>query len=246
MASGLSGALTLGGAPPTNRNKKSAIASIYTAQLEVKRDGLPHLTIDTPLPENFTLSLSSQYDRPFAKPLSELAGEAMGKQAGSSLTENIARASTGMTSIAKYLSAAVWSGGSTLTIDIPFVIHAYENAQLEVSDKMKNLLQLVAPGEVLGMLRAPGPYQANVSALTSGDPVAGNLVNSFTLGGDDITLSIGRFFVFNPCIITNVVCTFDTQFESTGQPLAATINVTFEAYYTTTKEDLDKFFVGSL
>lgn len=239
--SGTSPSIKIGGTPPTRNNKKTPLSSIYTAQLDVRRDGKPYITIDTPLPENFTLSLSSQYDRPFAKPLSELAGEALGGN-GPSIAgqlENVTRASTGMTSIAKYLSAAVWSGGSTLTLDIPFVIHAYEDAKAEVSDKMKKLLQLVAPGEALGFLRAPGPYQANVSALLAGD-----VQNATTLGGDDVTLSIGRFFVFNPCIITNVVCTFDTQFEAQGQPLSATINVTFEAYYTTTKEDLDKFFIG--
>lgn len=237
--SGTSPSIKIGGTPPTSNNKKTPLSSIYTAQLDVRRDGKPYITIDTPLPENFTLSLSSQYDRPFAKPLSEMAGEITGAQDGAQRMENVTRASTGMTSIAKYLSAAVWSGGSTLTLDIPFVIHAYEDAKAEVSDKMKKLLQLVAPGEALGFLRAPGPYQANVSALLAGD-----VRNGGTLGGDDVTLSIGRFFVFNPCIITNVVCTFDTQFEAQGQPLAATINVTFEAYYTTTKEDLDKFFIG--
>jgi len=238
MASGTSPSLRLGGSPPSKRNKKSDLSSIYTAQLEVKRDGGSYISIDTPLPENFTLSLSSQYDRPFAKPLSELAGEATGTGGAAGIGENVARASTGMTSIAKFLSAAVWSGGSTLTIDIPFVLHAYEDARTEIGDKMKKLLQLVTPSEVGGMLRAPGPYQANVSAMMAGD-VGGAL----SLGGDDITLSIGRFFVFNPCIITNVVSTFDTQFEAQGQPLAATINVTFEAYFTTTKEDLDKFFL---
>lgn len=238
MASGTSPSLRLGGSPPSKRNKKSDLSSIYTAQLEVKRDGGSYISIDTPLPENFTLSLSSQYDRPFAKPLSELAGDATGLGGAANTGENVARASTGMTSIAKFLSAAVWSGGSTLTIDIPFVLHAYEDARTEIGDKMKKLLQLVTPSEVGGMLRAPGPYQANVSAMMAGD-VGGAL----SLGGDDITLSIGRFFVFNPCIITNVVSTFDTQFEVTGQPLAATINVTFEAYFTTTKEDLDKFFI---
>lgn len=241
MPSGVSPSLRVGGSPPTRRNKKSDLSSIYTAQLEVKRDGAPYLTIDTPLPENFTLSLSSQYDRPFAKPVSEWSGvqqAADAKGYDASLIESATRATTGMTSIVKFLGAAVWSGGSTLTLDIPFVIHAYENAQTEVSEKMKKLLQLVAPSEVLGMLRAPGPYQANFSAMMAGD-----IANAASLGGDDITLSIGRFFVFNPCIITNVVCTFDTQFEITGKPLAATINVTFEAYYTTTKEDLDKFFI---
>lgn len=237
--SGTSPSIKIGGTPPTSNNKKTPLSSVYTAQLDVRRDGKPYITIDTPLPENFTLSLSSQYDRPFAKPLSESAGEMAGAQEGAQRLENVTRASTGMTSIAKYLSAAVWSGGSTLTLDIPFVIHAYEDAKAEVSDKMKKLLQMVAPSEVLGFLRAPGPYQANVSAMLAGD-----VKNGGTLGGDDVTLSIGRFFVFNPCIITNVVCTFDTQFEAQGQPLAATINVTFEAYYTTTKEDLDKFFIG--
>ena len=237
-SSATSPALRMGGTPPTNVNKKAILSSIYTAQLEVKRDGGPYITLDTPLPENFTLSLSSSYDRPFAKPLSELAGEATGMGGAASTAETVSRASTGMTSIAKFLSAAVWSGGSVLTIDIPFVIHAYENAREEVGEKMKKLLQLVTPSEQGGFLRAPGPYQANVSAM-----MAGNVGGAMSLGGDDITLSIGRFFMFNPCIITNVVSSIDTQFEMTGQPLAATINVTFEAYFTTTKEDLDRFFI---
>ena len=224
--------------PSLPSRKKPEISAMYTAQLDVRRDNKPYLTMDTPLPENFSMQLASQYDRPFAKPLSEIGGEAAGEGGNSQLAENVLRASTGATTINKYLSGAVWSSGSTLTLSIPFVITAYDNAAIEVTDKMKKLLQLVAPSEGLGgMLMAPGPHVGNASALLAGDFSSGG-----QLGGDQVTLSIGRFLVFTPCIITDVNCTFDTQFDKTGQPIAATINVTFEAYWTTTKEDLDKFF----
>jgi hypothetical protein len=211
--------------PPSTPRARPEISSIYTAQLDVRRDGESYINMDTPLPENFSMQLASQYDRPFAQPLSQSA-------------ETILRATTGATSVNKNLSGAVWSSGSTLTLSIPFVVTAYDNAREEVTDKMKKLLQLVAPSEgVAGMLMAPGPHVGNASAMLSGDFSGG-----VQLGGDDITLSIGRFLVFTPCIITDVNCTFDTQFDKDGQPIAATINVTFEAYWTTTKEDLDKFF----
>lgn len=225
-------------APLSSPRAAPEISSLYTAQLEVRREGATYITMDTPLPENFSMQLASQYDRPFAKPLSEIGGDAAGAGGGAQNAENILRATTGATTINKYLSGAVWSAGSTLTLSIPFVITAYDNAALEVTDKMKKLLQLVAPSEgVGGMLMAPGPHVGNASALLAGDFSGGG-----QLSGDEVTLSIGRFLVFTPCIITDVNCTFDTQFDKTGQPIAATINVTFEAYWTTTKEDLDKFF----
>lgn len=230
--------------PPSTPRARPEISSIYTAQLDVRRDGETYITMDTPLPENFSMQLASQYDRPFAKPLSELNGvsntvdKASGGLISSAGIETGARATTGITTVNKNLSGAVWSSGSTLTLSIPFVVTAYDNAREEVTDKMKKLLQLVAPSEGIGgFLLAPGPHIGNASALATGD-----FSGALGLGGDEVTLSIGRFLVFTPCIITDVNCTFDTQFDKDGQPIAATINVTFEAYWTTTKEDLNRFF----
>jgi hypothetical protein len=226
--------------PSGSAKAKPDIASIYTAQLEVRRHGELIINMDTPLPENFGLHLTSSYDRPFAQPLSETAGEKTGEGQGAQYAENISRATTGITSINKYLSGAVWSSGSTLILTIPFAIVAYDDAYLEVTDKMKKLLQLVAPSEGIGgMLVAPGP-NLNTQGVTSLLP--GDFTNAVQLGGDEITLNVGRFFRFSPCIINSVDCTFDSQFDAVGNPIAATINVTFEAYWTTTKEDLDKFF----
>ena len=225
---------------PSTTKAKPEISSIYTAQLEVRRNGVRVINMDTPLPENFGIQLASSYDRPFAQPLSETAGEKVGQGQNAQRAENVSRATTGITSVNKYLSGAVWSSGSTLTLTIPFAIVAYDNAYLEVTDKMKTLLQLVAPSEGAGgFLVAPGP-NLNTQGVT--DILPGDFTNAVNLGGDEITLNVGRFFKFTPCIITDVNCTFDSQFDAMGNPIAATINVTFEAYWTTTKEDLEKFF----
>lgn len=223
--------------PGTSRSKPD-ISSIYTVQLEVRREGESYLNLDTPLPENFGFSLASSYDRPFAKPLSEMAGDKIGMGSEAKLAEDVARASTGLTSIMKYLSGAVWSSGSAMTISIPFVIVAHDNAYMEVTNTIKKLTQLAAPSEsAVGTLVAPGPHVGNTAALLAGDFTSG-----MQLGGDEITLRIGRFMKFTPCIITSVHTTFDSQFDQSGNPIAATINVEFEAFWTTTKEDLDKFF----
>ena len=239
MAQGNNAIANLNPPPPPSKTKaKPEISSIYTAQLQVRRDGDMYIEMDTPLPENFGLHLTSTYDRPFAQPLSQSAGEASGTGSIAASAEQVLRATTGATSIVKNLSGAVWSSGSTLILTIPFAIVAYDDAYLEVTDKMKKLLQLVAPSETAaGTLMAPGPHVGNAGAMLAGDFSGG-----VQLGGDEITLNVGRFFRFSPCVINDVNCTFDSQFDQFGNPIAATINVTFEAFWTTTKEDLDKFF----
>lgn len=216
------------------------LSSIYTVQLDVRRNGEQYITMDTPIPENFGLHLSSQYDRPFAKPLSEWAADKTGADSGDvALAESITRATTGLTSINKYLSGSVWSSGSSLVLTIPFAIVAYDNAKDEVTDKIKKLMQLTTPTTAMGFLVAPGPHIGNLDAIRSGDMSA-----VAQLGGDEITLRIGRFFKFTPCVINDVNATFDTQFDARGNPIAATVNVTFEAFWTTTSEDLDAAFIG--
>ncbi|MNQ41579.1 hypothetical protein D3C85_552590 [compost metagenome] len=70
--------------------------------------------------------------------------------------------------------------------------------------------------------------------------------NSGGLAGDLITVNIGKFFTMSPCIIDNVTETFDTQFDHKGDPIGVTINVSVISYFTTTQEDLMRFFAPSL
>lgn len=208
------------------------IADIYKATLQVQRDGGNTFRMSTPMPENFMIGLSTSWDTPFNQPLSNLAAGGRMGAAADVITKGVT-ATMGVTTLNKWLSAGVWSGGSMLKLDIPFVIQAYENPKEEVVKKMRDLLKFVAPSETANaFLRAPGPL---VLSETIG-----------TLGGDIITVSIGNFFTMTPCIIDSVTCTFDTQFDRNGDPIAATINVSVMSYFTTTQEDLMKFFAPSL
>lgn len=213
---------------------KPNVPDIYRAELIVKRDGAEFLRIDTPLPENYMLSLATSWDNPFNQPLSNFAtgaGGAPGKALDVASTG--VTAATGFTTLNKWLSGGVWTGGSMMKLDIPFVIQAYENPKIEVVTLMRDLMKLVAPSEYMGQfLRAPGPYMKA--------PNAGGVA------GDEITVNIGKFFTMSPCIIDSVTETFDTQLDHNGDPIGVTINVSVISFFTTTQEDLDRFFAPSL
>lgn len=184
--------------------------------------------IETPLPQNFSFSLSSEYNNPFNQPLSEILGGNLGGTIEKGITLG-----TGATSQNKWLSAAIWSGGSEFAIEVPFVLQAYK--QPEPSEKvlknMKKLLQLAAPSEEGGFLFSPGPIP--------------DILGENTLEGDVVSVEIGTFFKMEPCVITSVTSDFDTQFDSDGNPIGAVVRVQFRSFWTCTKLDLDKYFITS-
>lgn len=211
------------------------VPDMYKAHLRVVSDGAEKVSIKTPLPENFMLSLGTSWDNPFNEPVSNFASASAGGAQGQAL--NLAgtgvTAATGFTSLNKWLSAAVWTGGSMLKLDLPFVLQAYTDPKKEVVEKMRELMKLVAPSEYAGkFLRAPGPYM--------------KMPNAEGVNGDEITVNIGNFFTMSPCIIDNVTETFDTQLDKNGDPIGVIINVSVISFFTTTKEDLDRFFAPSL
>lgn len=221
-------------------NKNSAVApfggidngfpEIYTAHLHaILADGT-EIDLRAPLPENYQFSLSTSFDNPFNQPLSQYASSAVGGAAGVAIdafsTGTLAAA--GKSTMAKWMSGAVWTGGSMFEITVPFVIQAFEDTRQEVVKTMRDMLKLVAPGEAGVMLQAPGPNMLSAAGK---------------LAGDNITISIGTFFVMNPCVIESVSCDFDTQMDVDGSaPLSATITVTAQSFFSTTKQDLDKYF----
>lgn len=251
--------------PANNANAPGVMPYLepaYLAELLVLRDGEEYVRINTPIPENFELDLSSNYDRPLAGPASQLVGQAMQakgmQQAGAvvanPLTEQIATMTTGLTSQNKYLSGAVWSSGSVLGISIPFILYAQSDTTKEVLDIELKLMQLAAPSEVAGMLIAPGPRIINAEAImdTALSLATGGIFGGGTrfsdiseMGGDVITLYLGKFLEIGPCIIRSVSATHDAMFDADGRPITAVLNVAFETYFTTTKEDLEKIFAPS-
>lgn len=206
---------------------KPNISDIYRATLIVKRDGKNVVNMTTHLPENYQFGLSTNFDNPFNQPISDMLGKSFGSKINTVATGTTA--ATGLTTLNKYMSGAVWTGGSLFQLDIPFVLQAYEDPLMEVLMPMKKLMQAVAPSELGTFLRAPGPHLLNS--------------DGGMLGGDIITVKIGKFFELTPCVITNVHESFDTQFDHDGNPIGAVINVSIISYFTTTKEDLDGWFL---
>lgn len=204
---------------------------MYMAQLYAElRDGST-IDLKAPLPENYQFNFATSFDNPFNQPLANYAGMA-GNTAGvaADALSTAAMATKGKSTINKWMSGAVWTGGSLFQITVPFVIQAFSDTRQEVVKTMRDMLKLVAPSEnSIGMLTAPGP---NMASAVGG-----------STEGDKITIRIGKFFVMQPCVIESVTCDFDTQMDAEGEaPVSATITVNAISYFATTKEDLDKFF----
>lgn len=205
---------------------------MYTAELDAILRSGERINIKAPLPENYQFQLSTSFDNPFNQPLSNFAA-----QFGGGFGQAVDAASTGRTmatgksTINKWFSGAVWTGGSLFQITVPFVIHAYQDTKKEVVEVMRDMLKLVAPSEALGgFLTAPGPTMSK--AFGDGENA-----------GDDITIRIGKFFMMRPCVIESVTCDFDTQMDVEGEsPLSATITVNAMSYWAVTKQDLDQYF----
>lgn len=230
--------------PPSNNSGNKPLSEIepfgglgkgfpemYTARLDAILRSGEKINIAAPLPENYQFELSTSYDNPFNQPLSNFAsmfGNGPG-QAVDAISTGATMAS-GKSTINKWMSGAVWTGGSLFQITVPFVLRAYESTRSEIVDVMRDMLKLVAPSESgTGMLTAPGPNMASAFGATT--------------NGDDITIRIGKFFVMRPCVIQSVTCDFDTQMDVDGQaPLSATITVNAISFWATTKQDLDKYF----
>lgn len=222
-----------GGINPNNP-ELSLFPRMYSAELLATRDGQKIVHIVAPLPENYSFQFSTNFDNPFNQPISDSIVQNMSGPASRSISAagSGVTMTTGMTSIAKWLSGAVWTGGSMFELSIPFVIQAYSDTRREIVSLMRDMLKLTAPSETIGgLLRAPGPYMPT----STSEPL-----------GDVISVRIGKFFEMSPCVVTNVTSDFDTQMDAIGQsPVSVTITVSVRSYWTTTKEDLDKFFVGA-
>ena len=200
------------------------VPDIYRAVMEVRNPSRKTIIISTPLPQNYAFSMTSEFNNPFNQPLLEAV------PGGGAIETGIRQA--GYTTMNRWMSGASWTGSSEFSIDVPFVLQAFSEPREEVVRKMRDLLKLVAPDVEGEMLKTPGPY-----VLSSGKA---------DLGGDNITISIGKFFKMSPCVITSVTEDFDTQMDYQGLPIGAVVRIQFKSFWTCTKLDLDKFFMPGL
>ena len=205
------------------------VSEMYKATLEVRTGSGISTQLETHLPDNYTLDLGTTWNNPFDQPLSQLLG---GNEAVNQVGTAI-KGGTSQTTQMKWMSVAVWGQGSVMTVTIPFKFVAFTDAKKEVLLPIRRIMELLCPSETdIGRLIAPGP---RINATDWRNP-----------SGDVITLRIGTHFVMSPCIIENVAQSLDTQYDQSGVPISAAVDVTFKSYFTVTREDVVKMYSQQL
>lgn len=211
--------------PLVSSESSQKLHDAYTVQVTATLNGRRYIDVTAPMPANYQLQLSTNFDNPFNSPLSNVAGGA------GAAVENVMTAVTSHTTRTKWLSNAVWQGGNQFRLVLPLVLVAQEDTIKEIVLRMRELLKLVAPSESGGVLKAPGPNMQTASS------------NGMESSGEWVRVRLGEFFIMEPCVVEDVNCDFDTQMDDTNHcPVSATITISLLSYWTTTREDLDQYF----
>ena len=207
------------------------VAPEYIITLKVSGDdsingGAP-FSVSTSVDETFSLSMSSQWNAPYANVVQEAL---QGIKGGGVVMAGLEAA--GMASRSRATSAQVWQSSDPIGFSIPFTFIARDDADKEIKERCRNLLKLVAPSEagqfagMSTMLKAPGPT------------IAGQI-----LGGRKISLHIGNFLALFNCIVDRVDIQFDSIMGATGTPHKAKVTIDVKSYFTCfTTADIDALF----
>jgi len=120
---------------------------------------------------------------------------------------------------------------------------------------MANALSSLNPGKIKEALSKaptlipPGPSPFTMegvlnlrSAGNLGGGIGINATEERIDGGDVIIIEIGRFLTFYNVIVNDVKVTVPPKMAISGDPISASVNITFETYEMITREELDKMY----
>lgn len=234
--------------PPVKVRPVDAMTSLasdmYTVELFVKdggnldtatdSSGKPLFPLRANLDEKINVSMSSQWDSPFGRSsLGDLASKLFGgKVTGEAI--DVALGAAGFGSKLKAQSAQIWTGSSPMTFSFTMKFNAVNNTESEIRDRHMAMLQLCAPSEFIGsgslvVLRAPGPTIVG-SAIS---PTNSRCIN----------LRVGNYLYLRNVVVKNVSSDVDTLFDEHGIPIAMSIAVEIESFYSCfTSEDIKSMF----
>jgi hypothetical protein len=179
------------------------------------------------LPERYNLSMSSEWDTPFAN---KSIGDNFGGGTLGGLID-VGMGALGVGTRDKYQMAKVWQSSSGISLNLDFVFNAKTNTYRDVMNKHLAMLKLVAPTELWkGMLGSPGPHLLGKSGDTE---------------GRNITLQLGKYLLLDNMIVRSVSSDIQTLCGKDGIPHAMTINAELETFWSAvTAQDLEKYFIA--
>lgn len=170
------------------------------------------------LPEQFHFRIESHWE-PFLSSLGNIG----------SLVEKVNELSTvaGYSFNIKYLSNLIWKSTEPMNFSFTLQFDAKTSSLIDVKQPVANLIYMVSPGRgsgILGsnLLNAPGPTLADPS--------------------QSISMKIGRFFYCDSVIVDSIDVTWYTAFESSGDPIAADVEIALRVWYTPDRDDILNYF----
>lgn len=137
-----------------------------------------------------------------------------------------------------YSMAQYWVGNKPLefVLDLEFVMRT--SAYADVVVPIKTLAKLVLPSiGSFGLLSPPGPRLTAQSAAN----IAGG---GNGIGGTNIAIKIGNFFMMPNAIVSYVAPNVKLQMDQSGKPVRATIRAGFSSFYVATVDAIDNWFLA--
>ena len=198
-------------------------------------EGSQNIDVLASIPEEFSLSISNEWEAMMSNGEIPIPGEGGGGFIGSFLTgaKHLARAH-GVARSMQGFTSGVWGGTSPLEFELPLLFNAKKDATTDVVEPIKDLIRLASPyGVHLNatqndlfdrVIHAPGP--------TPFDTLTNSQVNN-------ISLYIGRFIHLPSVVITSIQADFPNRFTAEGQPVEANVNVGLKTHYTYLREDYE-------
>ena len=203
------------------------------------------------VPETFQLSIQSRYGQPFGQGVATTGsvGTAMKVLGHTTLTS-------------QSMTMQVWEGSEPLELSFEFEFLAESDPYIEVIKPIKDLLKLVMPttGD-FGLLKPPGPQiewinsakdlLSGVSAMIGAgvtkesfqEKIGGSLKTAVDGAKGKISIFVGNFLAFDNVVIESVNQTYHSMFDDKGQPLRATVAITFKTFMVPTADDIELIFV---
>lgn len=185
-------------------------------------------SVESPMPERFSLAMSAQWDSPFARSSANAAAGLVRKATGGRISPSPQQLSDALNAVGassrfQVESTQVWQESSPFIVSLPLSLYAVDDPNTEIKEKVKQLLMLCAPSESGGLLTAPGP----------------NVLG----GGTQISVRIGNFLKMDKCIVRSVSADLEALIHTSGSPMIANVNVEVESHIAScTVNDLSGYF----
>ncbi len=175
-------------------------------------------------------------------------------------TQEIAQFTTGHSTVSRYTSRRIWTGGSTLDFTLNLKFEVQSNATLEVLKPLIELQRMNLPYssnpsgvpalktgsnmEFLSSLGGSAGALLKESFLYPPGPSPfGNLAKTGT--GEKITVKLGKFMTIVNVVVKDIGIDVPVRMTQGGPPAGCIVTVHFQTYEMLTKETLDSIYANN-